>query len=67
MMNTTNLTIPQVGLIAMTRAVLGVGVGLLIHDKLHTQQRNAIGWTCLTLGLLTTIPLAIQLFGEAHK
>ncbi len=66
-MKTTELSVPEVGLIAMTRAIFGIGIGLLIHDKLRADQRSAIGWTCLAVGLLTTVPLAIQVFGQAEE
>ncbi|MBA2271011.1 MAG: hypothetical protein H0W20_10500 [Chthoniobacterales bacterium] len=50
----------------MTRAILGIGIGLLIHDKLRAEQRTAIGWTCLAFGLLTTAPLATRVYSSAH-
>lgn len=65
-MKTAELAIPEVGLIALTRVILGVGVGLLIQDKLSSEQRTAIGWTCVVVGLLTTVPLAMHVFGDAE-
>ena len=35
-----NLTIPEIMLIAGTRAALGLGVGLLISDRLTKDQRK---------------------------
>lgn len=58
------VTIPQIGLIAGTRAILGAGVALLLSEKLSDEQRRAIGWTLVAIGALTTIPLALQLFNE---
>lgn len=58
------VTIPQIGLIAGTRAILGAGVALLLSEKLSDEQRRAIGWTLVAIGTLTTIPLALQLFNE---
>jgi hypothetical protein len=55
------LTIPQLGLIAGTRAMLGAGIALLLSEKLIREQRRAIGWTLVAVGALTTIPLAGQL------
>ena len=55
-----SLTIPQLGLIAGTRAALGAGLGLLLADKLTREQRHAIGWTLVAVGALTTIPLAAE-------
>jgi hypothetical protein len=51
------LTIPEIMLIAGTRVALGVGVGLLISDRLNNDQRKAAGWALLAVGVLTTIPI----------
>jgi uncharacterized membrane protein YfcA len=58
-----DVTIPQLGLIAGTRAMLGAGIGLLLSERLTGEQRRAIGWTLVAVGALTTIPLAVQLLG----
>jgi hypothetical protein len=61
------VTVPEVGLIAATRAMLGAGVALLLGDKLPADQRRAIGWTLVAIGVLTTVPLAINLLGEDEE
>ena len=58
------VTVPQIGLIAGTRAMLGAGIALLLSEKLRGEQRRAIGWTLVAVGALTTIPLVLQLFSE---
>jgi hypothetical protein len=58
------VTVPQIGLIAGTRAMLGAGIALLLSEKLTAEQTRAIGWTLVAVGALTTIPLVLQLFGE---
>jgi hypothetical protein len=58
------VTVPQIGLIAGTRAMLGAGIALLLSEKLSGEQRRAIGWTLVAVGALTTIPLALQLFSD---
>ena len=60
------VTVPQIGLIAGTRAMLGAGMALLLSEKLTAEQRPAIGWTLVAVGVLTTIPLVLQLFSEAE-
>jgi len=50
-------TIPELMLVAGTRVALGVGVGLLISDRLNKDQRKAAGWALLAVGVLTTIPI----------
>src|SRR5260370_34135464 len=56
------ITLPELGLIAGTRAMAGVGIGLLLADRLNPERRRAIGWTLLAVGALTTIPLAAEVF-----
>jgi hypothetical protein len=52
------LTLPELGLIAGTRVALGAGVGMLVANRLTSEQRRAVGWTLVAVGVLTTIPLA---------
>lgn len=59
-MKKTELTLPELGLIAGTRALLGAGLGLLLADRLNDDQRKAAGWTMFLVGIATTIPLAIN-------
>jgi hypothetical protein len=61
------LTLPEIGLIAGTRGLLGAGIALLVADRLEREQRKAIGWTLVGVGLLTTIPLAIDVFSKRSK
>ncbi len=62
-MRTTQITLPELALIAGTRAALGAGVGFLLADQLAPEQRRAVGWTLLLFGALTTIPLALEVLG----
>ena len=57
------LTLPELGLIAGTRALLGAGIGLLLAERLSDVQRRAVGWTLFLVGAITTIPLAFEVFG----
>jgi hypothetical protein len=63
-MRRTPLSVPEIGIIAGTRAMLGAGVGMLIANRLSGDQRRAVGWTLVAIGALTTIPIAVQLFGS---
>ncbi|HZD40488.1 MAG TPA: hypothetical protein VE131_07185 [Terriglobales bacterium] len=65
-MKKTELTLPELGLIAGTRALLGAGLGLLLADRLNNDQRKAAGWTMFLVGLVTTIPLAASIFTRRH-
>jgi hypothetical protein len=63
----TTLSVPEVGLIAGTRAALGAGVGLLLSDMLSREQRRAVGWTLVAVGAITTVPLVLQVIGESSR
>lgn len=65
-MRKAELTMPELGLIAGTRALLGAGLGLLFADKLNEDQRKAVGWTLFLVGALTTVPLALNVFGKCQ-
>ena len=65
-MKRTELALPELGLIAGTRGILGAGIGLLVADKLGKKQRKAVGWTLFTIGALSTIPLARMVLGRMH-
>lgn len=54
------LSIPEIGLIAATRAAFGAGVALLLADRLNDEQRRAVGWTLVAVGAITTVPIAVQ-------
>jgi len=59
------LTLPEIGLIAGTRAALGAGIGLLVADRLSHDRRKAVGWTLLAVGVLSTVPLVAHvIFGR---
>src|SRR5579863_150529 len=51
-------------LIAGTRAALGIGIGLLISDRLNDDQRKAAGWALLAVGVVTTIPILRGVLGK---
>jgi len=60
----TQITIPELFLIAGTRVLFGGGIGLLLAGHLRDSQRRAVGWTLLAVGAATTIPLALQVMGR---
>jgi hypothetical protein len=63
-MKKTELSLPEIALIAGTRVMLGAGVALLLADKVSEDQRRAMGWTLLLVGAVSTIPLAIKVFSK---
>ena len=63
-MRESTLTIPEIALIGATRGALGAGIALLLGDKLGRNERRAVGWTLFLVGLATTVPLALVVFGN---
>ena len=57
------LNVPTLGFVVMTRALLGLGIGLLLSGRFTDEQRRAIGLTLVMVGAATTIPAALAVFG----
>lgn len=58
------ITLPELILIGGTRAAIGLGVGLLLKDKLNKDQRRGAGLALLIIGGLSTIPLALEVLSD---
>ena len=58
------LSLPEIGLIAATRGMIGFGAGLLLADKFSKEWRRSIGWSLFVVGVASTIPIAMHVFGE---
>jgi hypothetical protein len=58
------LTMPEIMLIGGTRVALGVGLGLLIADKLSRDERKGAGWALLAVGVVSTVPLVMDVLGK---
>jgi 4-amino-4-deoxy-L-arabinose transferase-like glycosyltransferase len=63
-MKTIRLTIPELGVIASTRGILGAGIALLLADRMSVDQRKAVGWTLFLIGALISIPLGAGVLGK---
>jgi hypothetical protein len=63
-MRETPLTIPEIAIIAGTRAAFGAGLGLLIADKLAHDTRKGAGCALLMVGALSTIPIVLGILGR---
>ena len=59
------ITLPELGLIAGTRVMLGVGIGLLLSGRLEQGERKVLGRALAVIGAITTVPLAIGLFKKS--
>ena len=65
MMKEISVSVPKLAAIAGTRAALGAGIGLLLSDYLDFKQRRSLGWMLVMLGVISTVPLAVGVFGKA--
>lgn len=63
----TELRLPELGLVAGTRGMLGAGMGLLLAGKLSDPQRKAVGWTLVAIGALATIPMTMIVFSHRRQ
>ena len=67
MTNEKRLNLSDIMLIAMTRGMLGAGIGLLAAGKLNDERRKAIGRTLVLVGAATTVPLVWRVFGQRGR
>lgn len=58
------LALPELGIIAITRGILGVGIGLLLSEVLDRRTARGVGVALAAVGVLTTVPLALRIRGE---
>ena len=63
-MREIRIPIPEIGIIAGTRAALGMGIGLLLADQLTREQRRAAGLALIAVGVVTTFPLIADIWGR---
>lgn len=61
------LTIPEIGLIGITRVALGAGLALLLGEKLNHDERRAAGWSLFLIGALTTVPLVLSVLEKKPR
>ena len=57
-MRAFDVSLPELAFVAATRGMAGAGIGLLAAEHLSPETRRAVGWTLLTIGALTTLPIA---------
>jgi len=51
------LNVPIFGLAVATRAAIGVGIGLLIADRMPADRRRRVAIALLSIGAATTVPI----------
>ena len=63
-MRNATLALPTLATLAATRGMLGAGLGLLLGERLPRRKRRMLGKALLAVGIASTIPLAVTVFGE---
>jgi len=63
-MRERTLTIPEIAMIAGTRAAFGAGLGLLLAEKLSPDTRKGAACALLIVGALSTIPIVLGILGK---
>jgi hypothetical protein len=58
------VTVPEIMLIAGTRVALGVGIGLLVAEKIDRDTRKGAACALLMVGVLSTIPIVFGILGK---
>jgi len=62
-MRNVKLSMPELALIAGTRGALGAGIALLLADRLTSEQRKAAGLALALVGVVSTVPLLLEVLG----
>ena len=66
-MKTVKVSLPEAVLVIGTRAIAGVGVGLLVANHMVASERRKVGWSLFAIGALSTIPLAMRIFPRISR
>jgi hypothetical protein len=61
------LDLPTFAFVVSTRAALGVGIGLLMAERIPADRRRAIGGALVAMGAATTIPAAMSVFRNVRR
>ena len=61
------LNLPTLGFIVSTRAALGVGIGLLVSERLSAQRRRATAATLIAIGAATTVPALMSVIRSVRR
>jgi hypothetical protein len=64
MKRSLELSLPTLVSVAATRGMLGVGAGLLLAPRMGDKRRRAVGLALLGIGIASTIPIALRVFGS---
>lgn len=57
----TTEQIPLDGLLALTRTAIGLGVGILVADKIRRPLRQATAIALVSVGAIAAVPLLVKI------
>ena len=60
----TGEQIPLDGLLALTRTAIGLGIGMLVADRIHRPIRQATAIALVSVGALAAVPLLVKMAME---
>jgi hypothetical protein len=66
-MRSVTLRAPDLMLLVGTRVALGVGIGLLVATRLDERMRKGAGIALAAVGVLTTIPLLLNVRASSRE
>ena len=66
-MREVRLPVAQLGLIAVTRVLLGVGIGLLVARRLGRSAQRRVGGSLVAIGAVSTVPLALDVLSRSRE
>jgi hypothetical protein len=66
-MQKRKVSLPLAILFSATRGILGIGLGLLLSERLRRKRRRKLGAALAGAGAVSTIPLAIRAFVERNR
>ena len=63
MKRSLQISVPTLVSVAITRAMMGVGAGMLLSQKIARRRRRRLGLVLLALAAASTIPIGLRVFG----
>jgi hypothetical protein len=60
----TGEQIPLDGLLAFTRTAIGLGIGMLVADRIHRPFRQATAIALVSVGALAAVPFLVKMATE---
>ncbi len=66
-MKRANVPLPLFALFGATRGMAGVGVGMLLADRITKRRRKALGKLLLGIGATSTLPLLVAIIRAARR